>query len=233
LDRLAELIDILKSVGPRNIWRPVVVNGDQRLAEGIGEIRDGLAVNMGNLDFRGKTVLDLGCNFGYYAFLARSAGARRVLGIDADARIIRGCEIIKRLNGVDGVQFKAIDIVAAKGIGRFEIGLMIDLIGVEMIRTGKAKAILDSLENLSEKEMVLTLRPRYHIAKKLGGAFRGLKKKYPGNYVRGNYFHAFEYVCDRFKSNWQMTVISAPDDPQIEYKQTLHFVKKKPSPASG
>ena len=172
--------------------------------------------------------MDLGCNFGYYSFLARHAGARRVLGIDADARIIRGCEIIKVLNGVDRVAFLAIDIVRAEGIGRFDIGLMIDLIGTEMIRTGAARAVLDSLESLSEKEMVLTLRPRYHVSKKLAGDFQGLKEKYPGGYIQDNYFHAFDYVRDRFKADWEATIISAQNDPEVEYKQTLHFVKKIP-----
>jgi tRNA (mo5U34)-methyltransferase len=231
LDKLAELKDILKSVGPQNIWRPVVVDGDHLLADGIGEACDGLAENMGNLDFRGKSVLDLGCNFGYYSFLARSAGARRVLGIDADARIIRGCEIIKALNGVDGVAFQVLDIIKAEDIDRFEIGLMIDLIGREMIKAGTAKAALDALESLSEKEMVLTLRPRYHIPKKLAGDFLGLRKKYPDAYLRDNYFHAFEYVRDRFNSDWEATIISAPNDPEFEYKQTLHFVRRKPAPA--
>jgi tRNA (mo5U34)-methyltransferase len=233
LDKLSELKDILQTVGPQNIWRPVVVNGDHRLADGIGEARDGLAENVGNLDFRGKTVLDLGCNFGYYSFWARSIGARRVLGIDADARIIRGCEIIRALNGVDGVAFLAIDIVKAEGIGTFDIGLMIDLIGRQMINTGAARSVLGSLESLSEKEMVLTVRPRYHIPKKLAGDFQGLKEKYPPDYIRDNYFHAFEYVCDRFKADWEPTIISAQNDPEVEFKQTLHFVKRKPAPASS
>jgi len=228
LDKLSELREILKTVGPQNIWRPVVVNGDDLLADGIGDARDGLAENLGNLDFQGKTVLDLGCNFGYYSFLARRAGARRVLGIDADARIIRGCEIIGMLNGVEGVTFRALDIIRSEGIGRFDIGLMIDLIGTQMIITGAAKALLDSLERLSGKEMVLTLRPRYHIGKKLGGDFQRLKEKYPGDYIRNNYFHAFQYVCNRFKALWELSSISSQNDPQIEYKQTLHFVRKKP-----
>ena len=210
-----------------------MVNGDHLLAGGIGEAGDGLAENMGTLDFKGKTVLDLGCNFGYYSFLARRAGARRVLGIDADARIIRGCEIITALNGVDGVAFLAIDIVKAEGIGRFDIGLMIDLIGRQMIRTGTAKAVLHSLESLSQKEMVLTLRPRYHIPKKLAGDFKGLKEKYPADYIRGNYFHAFDYVCGRFKADWETTIISGQNDPEVEYKQTLHFVRRTPAPASN
>jgi SAM-dependent methyltransferase len=233
LDKLTELKDILKTVGPQNIWRPVVANGDYLLADGIGDTCDGLAENLGNLDFQDKTVLDLGCNFGYYSFLARRAGARHVLGIDADARIIRGCEIIRVLNGVEGVSFRALDIIGAEGIGRFDIGLMIDLIGTQMIITGAAKAVLDSLERLSGKEMVLTLRPRYHIGKKLAGDFQGLKEKYPGDYIRDDYFHTFEYVRDRFQPNWEVSVLSPENDPEVEYKQTLHFVRRKPSPASS
>jgi tRNA (mo5U34)-methyltransferase len=233
LDKLAELKDILKTVGPQNIWRPVVINAVHRLADGIGEASDGLADNMCTLNFKGKTVLDLGCNFGYYSFLARRAGARHVLGIDSDARIIRGCEIIKSLNRVDGVTFRAMDIITAGGIGTFDIGLMIDLIGTQMIITGAAEAVLDSLERLSGKEMVLTLRPRYHIGKKLAGDFQGLKEKYPGDYIRDDYFHAFQYVCNRFKAAWELSSISSQNDPQMEYKQTLHFVRRKPSPASS
>jgi len=227
LDQLAELKDILKTVGPQNIWRPVVLNTGHLMADGIGEADDGLAENVGSLDFKGKTVLDLGCNFGYYCVVARRDGARRVLGIEADARIIRGCEIITALNGVDRVAFLATDIVRAEGIGRFDIGLMIDLIGSQMILSGTARAVLDSLERLSQKEMVLTLRPRYHIPKKLAADFRGLKEKYPADYIRDNHFHALDYVRDRFKANWKANLISAQSDPEVEYKQTLHFVRKK------
>jgi len=233
LNKLTELKDILKTVGPQNIWRPVVVNGDDLLADGSGEACDGLAENLSKLDFQGKTVLDLGCNFGYYSFLARRAGARRVLGIDADARIIRGCEIIRVLNGVKGVSFRALDIIGAEGIGRFDIGLMIDLIGTQMIITGAAKALLDSLERLSEKEMVLTLRPRYHIGKKLAGDFQGLKEKYSEDYIRDDYFYAFQYVCNRFQANWEVSVLSPQNDPEVEYKQTLHFLRKKPQHTSS
>jgi SAM-dependent methyltransferase len=198
----------------------------QLLANGIGEMRDGLPDDIRRVDFKGKTVVDLGCNFGYYSFIVRKAGARRVLGIDSDARVIRGCEIIKAINALDRVAFQNLDIINAKNIGPFDIGMMIDLIGKGMVQNGIAKHLLNSLEQLSEKEMLLTVRPRYHIKKNLQNDFAGLKEKYPGNYIQNTYFHMLDYVRDRFESDWEMHPISPPNDPMAEAKQTLHFIKK-------
>jgi ribosomal protein L11 methyltransferase len=226
VDKIKELKKILKSVGAQNIWHPVVVNGQKPLADGIGEICDGIRDRDGLLEFNGKTVVDLGCNFGYYCFFVRSAGASDVLGIDMDERIIRGCEILKALNDVDGVNFRPLDITKANGVGKFDIGMMIDLIGKEMIRNGSAVDLLDSLERVSQKEMLLTLRPRYHIEKKLGSDFQGLKEKYSSKYIRHSFFYLVDYVRDRFTTAWEMRIISGRNDPEGT-KQTLHFVKPK------
>ena len=146
MNKIEELEEILKSVGPQNIWHPVVVNGNKLLANGIGDPLDGIRDRDGVLDFEGKTVVDLGCNFGHYCFFVRNAGASDVLGIDMDDRIIRGCEVLKALHGVDGVNFRPLDITKANSIGKFDIGMLIDIIGRDKIRTGAAKDFLNSLE---------------------------------------------------------------------------------------
>ena len=226
MDKIKELKEILNSVGPQNIWHPVVVNGDKLLANGIGETVDGIRDSDGVLDFEGKTVVDLGCNFGHYSFFVRNAGARDVLGIDMDERIIRGCEILKALHDVDRVNFRPLDITKANGVGKFDIGMMIDIIGRDKIRTGAAKEFLNSLERMSQKEMLLTLRPRYHIEKKLGTDFQRLVENYPVDYIRNSYFYIVDYVRDRFKAAWEMNIISGQKDPEGT-KQTLHFIKRK------
>ena len=225
MDKIKELEEILKSVGPQNIWHPVVVNGDKLLANGIGETVDGIRDSGGVLDFQDKTVVDLGCNFGHYSFFVRNAGARDVLGIDMDERIIRGCEILKALHDVDRVNFRRLDITKANGVGKFDIGMMIDIIGRDKIRTGAAKDFLDSVERMSQKEMLLTLRPRYHIEKKLGTYIQRLRENYPIEYIRNSYFYMVDYVCDRFKADWEMNIISGQSDPEGT-KQTLHFIKR-------
>ena len=224
MEKIKELEEILKSVGPQNIWHPVVVNGDKLLANGIGDPLDGIRDREGVLDFKGKTVVDLGCNFGHYCFTVRTAGASDVLGIDKDERIIRGCEILKTLHDVDGVNFRPLDITKANGVGKFDIGMMIDIIGRDKIRRGAAKDFLNSLERLSQKEMLLTIRPRYHIEKKIGTGVRELREMYPVDYIRNSYFYMVEYVRDRFKAAWEMHILSGPNDPEGT-KQTLHFTK--------
>lgn len=226
MDKIKELEEILKSVGPQNIWHPVVVNGDVLLADGIGETVDGIRDRDGILDFQDKTVVDLGCNFGHYSFFVRNAGARDVLGIDMDERIIRGCEILKALHDVDRVNFRPLDIVKASGIGKFDIGMMIDIIGRDKIRTGAAMDFLNSLERMSQKEILLTLRPRYHIEKKLGTDIQGIREKYPVEYIRNSYFYMVDFVRDRFKATWEMHILSGRNDPEGT-KQTLHFIKRK------
>ena len=226
MDKIKELKEILKSVGAQNIWHPVVVNGDKLLANGIGDPRDGIRDRDGVLDFEGKSVVDLSCNFGYYSFRVRNAGARDVLGIDMDERIIRGCEILKALHDVDRVNFRPLDITKANGVGKFDIGMMIDIIGRDKIRTGTAKEFLNSLESGSQKEMLLTLRPRYHIEKKLGTDFQRLRENYPIDYIRNSYFYMVEFVRDRFKAAWEMHIISGQNDPEGT-KQTLYFIKRK------
>ncbi len=226
MDKIKELKEILKTVGAQNIWQPVVVNGDKLLADGIADPDDGLRDSNGILDFEGKTVVDIGCNFGHYSFFARSAGAGYVLGIDIDQRVIRGSEILKALYDVDRVYFRALDITKANEVGKFEIGMMINIIGKDMVRTGTAKDLLSSLERLSQKEMLLTLRPRYHIKKKLQNDFQGLREKYAADYIRNEFFYMVDYAWDRFKTAWEIDIISGQNDPEGT-KQTLHCVKRK------
>jgi len=226
VDKIKELKEILKTVGPQNIWQPVVVNGDKLLSDGCADPDDGLRDRDGILDFKGKTVVDIGCNFGHYSFFARRAGAGYVLGIDIDERVIRGSEILKALYDVDRVNFRALDITKANEVGKFEIGMMINIIGKDMVRTGTAKDLLSSLERLSQKEMLLTLRPRYHIKKKLQNDFQGLREKYPADYIRNGFFYMVDYAWDRFKTAWEIDIISGQNDPEGT-KQTLHLVKRK------
>ena len=225
MDTIKELKQILKTVGPQNIWQPVVVNGNELLSDGCADPDDGLRDRDGILDFKGKTVVDIGCNFGHYSFFARSAGAGYVLGIDIDERVIRGSEILKALYDVDRVYFRALDITKANQVGKFEIGMMINIIGKDMVRTGTAKDLLSSLERLSQKEMLLTLRPRYHIKKKLQDDFQGLREKYPADYIRNGFFYMLDYAWDRFKTAWEIDIISGQNDPEGT-KQTLHCVKR-------
>ena len=223
MGNLQQLKEIIHQVGPEKIWRPIRVPGNGKLADGYGD--------QDRIDFQGKTVADIGCNFGYYVFLARRAGARHVTGIDIDARIIAGCRLLQKIYHLDGVSFLSADIKRLDGIGTFDTGMMIDFIGKEVVSSGFLNAFLDGLERLSQREMILSVRPAYHLAKHLNTSAVSLQRKYPGDYIRHNHFSTFDYVCDRFRRGWEMAVISAASLPSGTKKETLHFRRKNGSPA--
>jgi tRNA (mo5U34)-methyltransferase len=55
-------------------------------------------------DLSGKTVLDIGCNGGFYSLEMKRRGAARVLGIDTDSRYLRQARFAAEVEGAD-VQF--------------------------------------------------------------------------------------------------------------------------------
>jgi SAM-dependent methyltransferase len=226
MDDLHELKEILKQVGPENTWRPVYTPDNRQLADGIGDPADGLPKNLQQISFKDKRIADLGCNFGYYTFIVKNAGAGHVTGIDIDERIIRGCEILKNMFQIEDVSFLAMDITTADGIGTFEMGMMLDFVGKSMIATGVFREYLNVLERFSEKEMILSIRPVLHIKKHLNSDFQGLKEKYPGDYIRKNYFFTIDYVIDRFSDRWDIEIISPKKRAESEEKETLYFIRK-------
>jgi SAM-dependent methyltransferase len=87
---------------------------DARISTELYPVRDGayrrararlLALAAHYYDFRGRTVLDVGCGRGYFALHLASMGAR-VHAFDADAeKIARAREVAHRL-GIQGIQFE-------------------------------------------------------------------------------------------------------------------------------
>ena len=226
MDNLRQLETILQQVGPQRIWRPVYVPGNKKLADGIGDQSDGLPQDLSRIDFRGKTVVDLGCNFGYYTFMVKEAGARHVTGIDRDPRIIQGCRRLKDLWDVGNVTFVAGDIASSNGIGSYDTGMMIDFIGKATVISGDFKGYLDVLERLSQKEMILSIRPAYNVRKHLDNDIEGLTQKYPEDFLRHNHFQTLDYVLERFGPDWHMEIVSAASTPPGTKKETLHFKRR-------
>ena len=52
-------------------------------------------------DFSDKTVLDVGCNAGYYSFVAKSRGAERVVAVELDRHFVRQAQYMSTLLGLD------------------------------------------------------------------------------------------------------------------------------------
>jgi SAM-dependent methyltransferase len=70
----------------------------------------------------GKSVLDIGCNEGYFAFEAERRGASRVLGIDANEKVRPKFELVKELLR-SRVEFRALSVydLDQATIGKFDL----------------------------------------------------------------------------------------------------------------
>jgi tRNA (mo5U34)-methyltransferase len=80
-------------------------------------------------DLRGKTLLDVGCNAGFYAFEAKRRGAERVLGVDGQRQHVRQGLFVRKVLGLD-VEFLRVNVydVAPNTVGLFDITLALGLL---------------------------------------------------------------------------------------------------------
>jgi tRNA (mo5U34)-methyltransferase len=60
-------------------------------------------------DHRGRTVLDVGCNGGFYSIEMKKRGADRVVGIDWDERYLNQARFAAEISGVD-IEFRRLSV---------------------------------------------------------------------------------------------------------------------------
>ena len=81
-------------------------------------------------DLAGKTLLDVGCNAGFYAFEAKRRGAARVLGVDGQRQHVRQALFVRKALGMEGVEFRRMNVyeLTRRNVGQFDITLALGLI---------------------------------------------------------------------------------------------------------
>jgi len=67
-------------------------------------------------DLSGKTVLDIGCNAGFYSIEMKKRGAARVVGIDSDERYLNQARYAAKVLGVD-IEFHNRSVYDVAGLG--------------------------------------------------------------------------------------------------------------------
>ncbi len=73
-------------------------------------------------DLTGKTVLDIGCNAGFYSVEMAKRGAARVLGIDSDDRYLEQARLATRTLGFGDVEFRNLSVYDVGALGeRFDL----------------------------------------------------------------------------------------------------------------
>lgn len=72
-------------------------------------------------DLRGKTVLDVGCNAGFYAFEMKRRGAARVVAIDTSPRYLAQARLAARVLGLE-IELRELDVYRVADLGeRFDL----------------------------------------------------------------------------------------------------------------
>src|SRR4051812_14602538 len=81
------------------------------------------------LDLTGKSVLDVGCNGGFYCVETKRLGARRVLGVDGQRQHVRQGLFVRKVLGLD-LEFRRFSVydLDPRTIGRFDITLALGLV---------------------------------------------------------------------------------------------------------
>jgi tRNA (mo5U34)-methyltransferase len=79
-------------------------------------------------DLTGKTVLDVGCNGGFYAIEMKRRGAAHVVAVDSDERYLEQARFAARVSGVD-VEFRRMDVYDVGQLGaRFDLVLFLGVL---------------------------------------------------------------------------------------------------------
>jgi tRNA (mo5U34)-methyltransferase len=93
-------------------------------------------------DLSGKSVLDVGCNAGFYAIEAKRRGASRVVGIDVQRFVIQQALFVRQVLGLD-IEFRRMSVydLNPRIMGQFDITLALGLIY-------HCKHLVRALENL-------------------------------------------------------------------------------------
>jgi len=79
VDLKTQLQPIFDPVGYENAWRPIYDRENKLVARGRGRFDDIIPETLQSVDFYGKTIVDVGCNFGYHTLLGHIAGLREWL----------------------------------------------------------------------------------------------------------------------------------------------------------
>ncbi|HEX8303154.1 TIGR04290 family methyltransferase [Sphingomonas sp.] len=69
-------------------------------------------------DLAGKSVLDIGCNAGFYSFEMKRRGAGEVVGIDSDERYLEQARFVASELGYADVEFRNLSVYDVGALGR-------------------------------------------------------------------------------------------------------------------
>jgi tRNA (mo5U34)-methyltransferase len=101
-------------------------------------------------DLTGKSVLDIGCNAGFYSLEMKRRGAERVLGVDFDERYLAQARFAAEVRGVE-IEFRQLSVYDVVSLGeKFDLVIFMGvlyhlrhpLLALDLIREHVAKDLM-------------------------------------------------------------------------------------------
>ncbi len=117
-------------------------------------------------DLRGMSVLDIGCNAGFYSVEMKKRGAARVVGIDSDQRYIEQARLTAQVAGFDDIEFRILSVYDVGQLAElFDLVIFMGvlyhlrhpLLALDLIHENVAKdwLLFQSMQRGSEQVMAL------------------------------------------------------------------------------
>ena len=128
-------------------------------------------------DLEGKSVLDIGCNAGFYSFEMKRRGAGRVLGIDHDERYLEQARFAAGVLGFDDIEFRRGEVWDVGALGeRFDVVIFMGvlyhlrhpLLALDLIQEHVADDLLLFQSLQAGSEEMLEPEPDYEFHANLG-----------------------------------------------------------------
>jgi tRNA (mo5U34)-methyltransferase len=124
-------------------------------------------------DVAGKSVLDIGCNAGFYSIEMRRRGAERVVGIDSDGRYLEQARLASDTLGFDDIEFAKVDVYDVAAIGeRFDLVIFMGvlyhlrhpLLALDLIREHVAGDLLLFQSMQRGSKHLMPIKPDYEFS---------------------------------------------------------------------
>jgi SAM-dependent methyltransferase len=224
---LQDFLDLATVIKPENRYRTVYDTDFSVLLPGKEKIDADILADYSRINFAGRSVVDIGCNFGFFSFQAKRLGAVKVVGVDRQGQVLKGCELLRQHFGIDNVSFECHDIedpACTMSEGSFDIAMMVELFGKSFVTEDRIASNLAFLERLSHRELILSLQKIYWIRKELGTTAKQLREIYPAQYVTDGDFLLLDFVRDYFAPRWRMESLSPMTDGYEKPRKFLRFV---------
>ena len=213
----------LKNLGPDRVWRSVQDNDGNLIFQGQGFLMDGMA-QPSRINFTNKTVADLGCNLGYFSFQAHGEGAKMVHGYDEDAQVIQAANLLKKVRATPGIDFFCKNILSPPP-QVYDIAMLIDIIGKQILVTGKLDSLLDGLARYASSMIILTARRFYRIKNDLKTTPEELASQYGTADIQANKFNLMDHIIRHYSAQWKFLELHEDDKKKPEHtKVMLRFV---------